>query len=149
MENNNKTKTKNIKLLQIGVVLSCGVLFLIAFAVDNIHAEFINCPVGIDLSKYPICEFQDKWNESEEFNSLVVEKVGAMADQINNMAKYTDTIVKTTLDLDSDTIEYLKATSLMAEFSDAREQVELEYPGLFEKSTALKAEICTDTGICR
>ena len=147
MENNNKTK--NIKLLQMGVVFSCGVLFLLAFAVDNIHAEFINCPVGIDLNKYPICEFQDKWNESEEFNSLVVDKVGQKADQINYMAKYTDTIVKSTLDLDSDTIEAMKATALMTEFSDAREQVELEYPGLFANSIALKAEICTDTGICR
>ena len=149
MENNNKTKTKNIKLLQIGVVLSCGVLFLIAFAVDNIHAEFINCPAGVDLSKYPICEFQDKWNESEEFNSLVVEKVGNQADQINNMAIYMDTTGKTELDLDSDAIEAMKIAALMAEFSDAREDVKAENPGLFEKSTALKAEICTDTGICR
>lgn len=140
--NNNQIKTKKIKQVQIGIVLSCSAFFLLAFVVDNVHAEFINCPEGVDVNKYPICKFEQEWNASEEFNSLVVEKVGERADQINEMAKNTDTKMKGEIGyVDPDMREEMKVAHLLAEFSNARDQVKAENPGLYEKSQSIKDTI--------
>ncbi len=120
----------------MGVVASCSVLFVLAFAVDNIHAETINCPAGIDLERYPICEFQEEWNASEEFNSLVVQEVGKSADQINSDEVHTDSYGN----------EMTKSQYLLNSFADARAQVNAENPGLLEASERIKAEIYAAIG---
>jgi len=84
------------------------------------------------LKTYPVCEFVDKWNESERFNELVIQIVTEKADEINRNAM--------TQDNEQNTADLFKI------FADARDQVKAENPGLFEKGEAIKAEIYAAIG---
>lgn len=75
----------------------------------------MHCVDGADFTKYPICEYEDLWNESELFNELVVNELANRANDINS-------------DLDS----------FQKIYSDSIHKVNDENPGLYEKGQEIK-----------
>lgn len=67
----------HIGLFGILVMVSVIVTFPIAYS------EQIKCAENIDYTKYPICKYQNEWNESESFNMKVSEEMAIHSDQIN------------------------------------------------------------------
>ena len=75
----------------------------------------MHCVDGTDFEKYPICEYEDLWNESELFNELVVSELTIRADDIN-----------------ANPDNFLKI------YSDSINKVNHENPGLYEKGQEIK-----------
>ena len=67
---------------QTGTIVIMTVLLMI-LPLNESYAEKINCAEGIDLIKYPICKYEDKWNQSEQFNEKVVDEMAERANRIN------------------------------------------------------------------
>lgn len=65
----------------ITLVIVCT---LLTFTVSNVYSEKIRCAEDIDLQKYPICKYESEWNESEEFNELVVVELTKQEKRIND-----------------------------------------------------------------
>ena len=93
-------------------------LFLIAFMmfpVDDAYSFKIHCADNIDLEEYPLCNYEEQWNESEKFNELVVDELKNRTNDMNNEPKNFDKI-----------------------YSDVLNKVDRENRGLYEKGIEIK-----------
>lgn len=98
-------------------VCSLFLLFII-FPVNDAYSFKMHCEPGTDFMKYPICEYEDLWNESERFNELVVDELANRANEINS-----------------------EPNSFQKIYSDSLEKVNLENPGLFNEGQEIKNRI--------
>ncbi len=108
------------KSYQIVILLSMAVMM---FPMSNVSAEKINCPENIDLEKYPICKYEEQWNESEKFNEKLVEELA------NHQKQITD-----------DPSKFAEIYQMV------HDTVNTEYPGLQDKCNQLKAWIYVQLG---
>ncbi len=51
---------------------------------SNAYSTKISCSDNIDVSEYPICNYVDEWNESEEFNEKVLAEMTKRVNEIND-----------------------------------------------------------------
>lgn len=68
------------------ISLSIFSLFLftfIAFPINDAYSFEIYCAPDTDFEKYPICEYEELWNESELFNKLVAAELAERENDIN------------------------------------------------------------------
>ena len=115
MDNTLKSLPKKIPLIVSFSIFSLFLLVFIIFPVNDAYSFKMHCVDGTDFEKYPICEYEDLWNESELFNELVVHELANRANDIN-----------------SDPDNFLKI------YSDSINKVNNENPGLYEKGQEIK-----------
>jgi len=108
------------KSYQLVILLSMTAMM---FSMPNVSAEKINCPENADLEKYPICKYEEQWNESEEFNEKLIEELAHHQKQINeDPSKFAEI------------------------YQMVHDKVNSEHPGLQEKCKQLKAWIYEQLG---
>lgn len=59
-------------------------LSIVAFSAIEASAEEINCDENVDMKKYPICMYETEWNESEKFDSKVIDELANHTQEIND-----------------------------------------------------------------
>lgn len=98
---------------KIGLLVVVSVLIALPIA----NAEKINCAEGVDYTKYPICKYQDEWNESELFNEKVSEEMSIRADELNENPELFMTIFQQSIDkVDRENPGLLQSTLDMKEW---------------------------------
>ena len=108
------------KSCQLVILLSMAMMM---FFIPHVSAEKINCPENADIEKYPICKYEQEWNESEKFNEKLIEELANHQKQIN------------------------KDPSKFAEiYQMVYDTVNSQYPGLQESCDQLKAWIYEQLG---
>ena len=96
-------------------IFSLFLLMFILFPIDDAYSFKIHCVPEIDLEEFPICEYEDLWNQSERFNELVVDELANRANDIN-----------------SDPSSFQKI------HSDSIDKVNQENPGLYDEGVQIK-----------
>ena len=124
----------------------CGISILFSFGFDSADASYINCPDGVDLTKYPICNYVDQWNESEEFAFLVNERFNKSVQEFYQSEEFaTMTSVNNDVSAkESDTQSHTdrQVWYKIQEIHDiAENQIRNEHPGLEEKGLQMKMDI--------
>lgn len=115
MDNTLKSLPKKIPLIVSFSVFSLFLLTFVIFPMDDAYSFKMHCVTGTDFTQYPICEYEDLWNESELFNELVVSELANRANDINS---------------DPDSFQKI--------YSDSIHKVNDENPGLYEKGQEIK-----------
>jgi len=112
--------TINPKTLSI---FSLFLLAFIIFPVDDAYSFKIHCADNIDLEEYPLCNYEQQWNESEKFNELVVDELKIRTNDVNADYENFDKI-----------------------YSDILNKINGENPGLYEKGLEIKDWISKQLG---
>jgi uncharacterized membrane protein len=115
MDNTLKSIPKKISLIVSFSIFSLFLLTFVIFPVNDAYSFKMHCVEGTDIEKYPICEYEYLWNESELFNELVVNELANKADDIN-----------------ADPESFQKI------YSDSINKVNRENPGLYDKCQEIK-----------
>lgn len=105
------TNYMNNKIIMMALAVTLIALPLSGSA----HAMKISCADNIDLEKFPICNYVTEWNESKKFDEKVLAELTLRVIEINADPESFPQIYQETLD-----------------------KVNLENPGLQEKSQKLK-----------
>lgn len=121
---------------QTSKIMSVLLVMVIGFGlVPGIAAEKIHCSEDIDLEKYPICKYESKWNESEQFNEKLIKALGERQAEINkkviNESGEEDEQEINGLDRYHDTYSEI--------YRQVYNSVVQENPGLKEQGDTLKA----------
>ena len=96
-------------------IFSIALLAFMLFPVDDAFSFKIHCADDIDLEKYPLCKYEEQWNESEKFNELVVDELKIRTNDMNSEPENFDKI-----------------------YSDVLNKVNRENPGLYETCQDIK-----------
>jgi hypothetical protein len=96
-------------------IFSLFLLAFILFPINDAYSFKIHCADDIDLIEYPLCNYEEQWNESEKFNELVVDELKTRTNDMNNEPKSFDKI-----------------------YSDVLNKVNRENPGLYEQGIQIK-----------
>ena len=115
MDKTLKSIPKNAPLILSFSIFSLFLLAFVIFPIDDAYSFKMDCVSGTDFNQYPICEYEDLWNESELFNELVVSELANRANDIN---------------ADPDSFQKI--------YSDSINKVNSENPGLYEKGQEIK-----------
>ena len=109
------------KRIPLTISLSICSLFLLAFIlfpIDDAYSFKIHCAADVDLIEFPICQYEDLWNQSERFNELVVDELKNRANDINNDPSLFQKI-----------------------YSDSLNKINRENPGLYDEGQEIKSWI--------
>jgi len=107
-----------LKEMFLPITLSIFAVFWIAlllFPADDVYSFTIDCSPDVDIEKFPICEYEDLWNQSEQFNELLVDELGNRANDINSDPENFQNI-----------------------YSDSWAKVNRENPGMYEEGEEIK-----------
>ncbi len=96
-------------------IFSLFLLAFILFPINDAYSFKIHCADNIDLTEYPLCNYEEQWNESEKFNELVVDELKIRSNNMNNEPENFDKI-----------------------YSDVLNYVNRENPGLYEQGIQIK-----------
>ena len=96
-------------------VFSLFLLAFILFPINDAYSFKIHSADNIDLTEYPLCNYEEQWNESERFNELVVDELKIRTNDMNNEPENFDKI-----------------------YSDVLNYVNRENPGLYEQGIQIK-----------
>lgn len=113
-------KTLNSLLKEIPFTIIWGIFlgFLIAFVIFPVTDSYsfkIDCVSGVDFEEFPICEYEDLWNQSEQFNELLVDELSNRANEINTDPELFQKI-----------------------YSDSFNKINRENPGLYDEGEEIK-----------
>ena len=92
--------------------------FLIAFVLftpADTYSFTINCAPDVDIEEFPICEYENLWNQSERFNELLVDELSNRANDIN-----------------------AEPENFSKTYTDSFEKINRENPGLYEEGEEIK-----------
>ena len=99
-------------------ICSLFLLTFILFPIDDAYSFKIHCASDVDLEEFPICGYEDLWNQSERFNELVVDELANRANDINADHSLFQNI-----------------------YSDSLNKINQENPGLYEEGQEIKSWI--------
>jgi len=66
---------------------------------SNAYSTKISCSDNIDVNEYPICNYVDEWNESEEFNEKVLAEMTKRVNEINDEPELAYQVYEQSVDL--------------------------------------------------
>ena len=115
MDKTLKSLPKKMPLFISFGLFSLFLLAFVIFPIDDAYSFKMHCIAGTDFNQYPVCEYEDLWNESELFNELVVSELTNRANEIN---------------ADPDSFQKI--------YSDSLNKVNDENPGLYEEGQEIK-----------
>lgn len=115
MKNTLKSYLKKTSFTTTFSIFSVFLIAFVLFPASDSYSFKINCVSDVDFDKFPICEYEDLWNQSEQFNELMTNELSNRANEIN-----------------ADPESFQKI------YSDSFTKVNQENPGLYDEGQEIK-----------
>jgi len=76
------SKINSLNQNKIIIFSAISVILLMVLVPMDADAMYMNCREDVDLEKFPICNYVEKWNAAQEFGALVNTEVRLRVDEI-------------------------------------------------------------------